>query len=92
MDLPSLDRYRQQYSNSNSKALNNSNSTVSPISEVFESLSDCIPDDDYRPFYVAKYKSLGHVKFIWLANKARAGSDSPARLFFWMLKNPDLVR
>lgn len=91
MDLPNLDRYAQQYSNSNKQSLSNSNSTVS-ISEVFESLSDLIPDDDYRPFYVSRYKALGYHKFMWLAGKARAGGRDAARLFFWMLKNPDVVR
>lgn len=80
-----------QYSNSRLSSLNNSNSTVS-VSEVFQSLSDLIPDDDYRPFYVSKYKTLGYHKFMWLAGKARAGGSDPARLFFWMLKNPDVVR
>lgn len=88
MDIP------QQYSNSSSKELNHSNSTVQlSVSEVFSNLTDVIkPDDDYIPFYIKKYKELGHLKFMWLVGKARAGSDTPDRLFFWMLKNPDLVR
>lgn len=77
-----------QYSNSIPKGINNSNSTVS---EVFSNLVDLIPEDDYRPFYVSRYKKLGYKRFMELANKARAGRD-PKRLFFWMLKNNQVVR
>lgn len=79
-----------QYSNSNLTKLSNSNSTVS-VREVFVNLTDLIPDDDYKPFYVSKYNRLGYVRFMELANKARAGK-TPQRLFFWMLKNNELVK
>lgn len=79
-----------QYSNSNLKSKEYSNSTVS-VGEVLTNLVDIIPDDDYRPFYVSRYKTLGYKRFMELANKARAGKNPP-RLFFWMLKNNELVR
>lgn len=80
----------KQYSNSKLNNLNNSNSTVD-IYTVFSNLTDIIPDDDYKPFYVSKYKALGYKRFMELANKARTGKD-PARLFFWMLKNNKLIK
>lgn len=81
----------QQYSNSSSKEPKNTVTVT--VSEVFKNLTDVIkPEDDYMPFYVKKYRSLGHARFMWLVGRARAGSDTPDRLFFWMLKNPDLVR
>lgn len=79
-----------QYSNSKFNKLNNSNSTVS--SKVIKSLSDVIPDDGYYPFYLKKLRELGNERFVELANKARAGSDTPVRLFCWMLKNNELVK
>lgn len=88
MEIPS------KYSNSNSKKeeLNNSNSnSKNTPQDLFVNLADVIPVDEYMPFYVAKLKKLGSTRFIELANKARRG-DNPARLFFWMLKNNELVR
>jgi len=60
-------RYRQQYSNSSSKELNNSNSTVQlSTSEVFTNLTDLIkPEDSYMPYYCKRYKDLGYERFIW---------------------------
>jgi len=84
---------RQQYSNSSLTKLNNSNSTVNSTvtcREVFSNLSDVIPNDDYMPFYVSQYKRLGVKRFVELANKARKGRE-PKRLFFWLLKNNDIV-
>lgn len=78
-----------QYSNSKLNKFNYSNSTVS-IGIVFNNLADIIPEDDYKPFYVSKYKTLGYKRFLELANKARGGKN-PARLFFWMLKNNEVV-
>jgi len=70
--------------------VNNSNSTVT-VADVFINLIDIIPDDEYKPFYVKRYKELGYNRFMELANKARAGR-APARLFFWMLKNNEIVK
>lgn len=72
------------------KNLNNSNSTVNSTT-VLRNLSDVIPDDGYYPFYLRKLNHLGYERFMELANKARAGSDTPAKLFCWMLKNNQLV-
>lgn len=60
--------------------------------EMFRSMNDVIPDDGYYPFYSNKLKELGSKKFVWLANRARKTSDTPARLFCWMLKNSEKVR
>ena len=79
-----------KYSNSNLPLVNNSNSTVT-VADVFINLIDIIPDDEYKPFYVKRYKELGYNRFMELANKARAGR-APARLFFWMLKNNEIVK
>lgn len=89
--LEEIIKSKTQYSNSSSKELNYSNSTVS-IKTVFSNLADVIPDDDYKPFYVSRYKQLGYDRFVALANKARASGKDPARLFFWMLKNESIVR
>ena len=79
-----------QYSTVNN---NLNNSTVQlPISEIFKNLTDLIPDDGYKPFYNRKYQQLGYERFMELAQKARAGSDTPQRLFCWMLKNHELVK
>lgn len=74
------------YSNSN---INKFNTTVTVI-EVINNLSDVIPVDDYMPFYISKYHMLGYKRFVELANKARKGDD-PKRLFFWFLKNNEIV-
>lgn len=76
-----------------SKFTSVNNSTVQlPVIEVLKSLSDVIPDDGYYPFYQRHYKRLGSKRFMELVAKARAGSDTPAKLFCWMLKNDELVR
>lgn len=80
-----------QYSNSNLSKINNSNSTVE-ASKLIKNLSDIIPNDGYTGFYLNKYRLLGRERFLELAQKARAGSDTPAKLFAWMLKNNDIVR
>ncbi len=94
MDLKTiLEQHSKKHSNSNSK-LNNINYSNSTVGEVFANLSDVIPQDDYMPFYVSRFKKLGVARFVELANKARQGCNSgdPKRLFFWMLKNNELVR
>ena len=64
----------------------------SRIRSIFNSLSDLIPDDGYGGFYVNRFKDLGYERFMELAQKARAGSDPPAKLFAWMLKHNELVK
>lgn len=81
-----------QYSDRSLNSLNNSDSsTTVPIGEVFKNLTDIIPMDDYMPFYVSRFNRLGYKRFMELVNKARAGNNPP-RLFFWMLKNNELVK
>lgn len=83
-----LESTLEQYSNSK---LNNLNTVTVTVKETFKNLSDVIPVDDYMPFYVNRYRHLGYKRFVELANKARAGKD-PKRLFFWMLKNNEIVK
>lgn len=81
-----------------SKIIKQNNSTVlytydsDKLIETFKNLSDLIPNDGYYPFYSSKARQLGMGRFMELAQKARAGSDTPARLFCWMLKNHELVQ
>lgn len=78
----------EQYSNSN---LNQEKNTVTvTVKQVMDNLTDVIPKDDYMPYYVSQYRKLGYKRYMELANKARRGKD-PKRLFFWMLKNNELV-
>lgn len=80
-----------QYSNSRFTKVNNSNSTVEATT-IIKNLPDVIPNDGYTGFYLNKVKELGAARFVELAQKARAGSDTPAKLFCWMLKHNELVR
>jgi len=89
VELPETIINRQQYSNSNLN-LNNSNSTVDPKT-VLLNLPDLI-HDGYEPFYIQRLNNLGYKRFMELAQKARAGSDTPQKLFSWMLKNNELVK
>lgn len=94
MAEPIGDLLPQQYSKE--IKLNNSSVQYSydsdKIIQIFKSMSDVIPDDGYYPFYSKMIRELGTHRFMELVAKARAGSDTPARLFAWMLKNPDLVK
>ncbi len=79
-----------QYSNSNSNSLEHSNSTVNSTT-VLRNISDLV-HEGYEPFYLKQLKTLGYRRFMELAGKARAGSDTPQQLFSWMLKNNEIVR
>lgn len=89
MEIPTSTR--QQYSNSSLKNLNTVTVQLS-TKDVFSNLTDVIPEDDYMPFYISRHRDLGTKRFMELANKARSGGKNPQRLFFWMLKNNELVR
>lgn len=78
-----------QYSNSSLNNLNNSNSTVD-TKVILSNISDLV-HEGYEPFYAKHLRKLGPVRFMELANKARAASDTPQRLFSWMLKNNEIV-
>lgn len=65
--------------------------TAKDILPILSNYEDLIPDD-HRGWYVKRLKEIGRDRFIELANKARAGSDTPERLFNWMLKNNEAVR
>lgn len=85
-DLKSLVN-QQQYSTVN----NNLNySTVKPL-EVLSNIPDVI-HQGYEPFYVKQLEKLGYERFMELVSRARAGSDTPQKLFSWMLKNHEQVR
>lgn len=75
-----------QFNSKQYKALSNTE-----ITRIFANLHDLIPDDGYTGFYINKLKTLGLDRFMELAQKARAGSDTPQRLFCWMLKNHENV-
>lgn len=79
---------QKQYSTVNNNNLNNS--TVS-VTTVLDNLTDVIPRDGYWPFYAKMFKQLGYSRFMELVQKARASSDTPQRLFCWMLKHNELV-
>jgi hypothetical protein len=81
---------KQQYSTVNK--INNSQYSTVDLHKVLSNLSDIIPNDGYAPFYAKRLKVLGYERFMELAAKARAGSDTPQRLFCWMLTNPELVK
>lgn len=80
-----------------SKIIKQNNSTVpytydsTKVIEILRNMPDVIPEDGYYPFYSASIRKIGTKRFIELANKARATSDTPQRLFCWMLKNNELV-
>lgn len=79
-----------QYSNSNLNNLtNHSNSTVT-TKDVLSSITDLV-HEGYEPFYAKQLRRLGTPRFMELANKARAGSETPQKLFSWMLKNNEIV-
>lgn len=78
-----------QYSNSNLK-LKNSNSTVNQT-QVLRNLTDLV-HVGYEPFYIRQLNKLGYSRFMELAGKARASSDTPQKLFSWMLKNNEIVQ
>jgi hypothetical protein len=80
----------KQYSNSNLNNLNNSNSTVEPTT-VLVNLPDLI-HEGYEPYYIKQLNRLGYARFMELAQKARAGSDTPQKLFSWMLKHNEIVQ
>lgn len=70
----------------------NSNSTVLSTVQVLSSVTDLIINDDYNPWYAKYVRQLGCSRFMELANKARAGSDTPGVLFKWMLENNQIVK
>lgn len=82
---------KRNLNNINSSTNNNISTNVNVV-DVINNLRDIIPISNscYMPFYISRLRALGYDRFIELANKARAGK-SPARLFFWMLKNNQLV-
>ena len=70
------------------------NSTVTKninYSTVLYSIEDLI-NEGYGPFYAKKLETIGYNRFMELATKARAGSDTPKRLFCWMLNHNELVK
>lgn len=62
------------------------------LKTIINNLSDVIKNDKFEGFYVNKLKELGTTRFCELANKARQSSDTPEKLFCWMLKNNTLVK
>jgi len=82
MDIPKA--VENKYSNS---TVNNKNI----ITVQYSNLTDVL-NEEYLPWYDKRRRELGDKRFIELANKARAGSDTPKILFRWMLVHPELVK
>lgn len=76
------------------KASSNYSTVDSTVSsnEVLECLNDLIPNPDYKPWYAKQLRLLGYDRFMEIVQKARAGSDTPAVLFRWMLQNNGIVK
>lgn len=92
--LQSSSRYQTVYSELKNKEYSKQYKQLSraETARIISNLTDIIPDDGYTGFYVNRLKDIGLDRFMELAKKARAGSDTPAKLFAWMLKNNELVR
>lgn len=93
-NVSSTQRYKTVYSELNKLNYSKQYKQYSnaEIARIFSNFSDIIPDDGYTGFYVNQLKRLGIERFTELVNKARATSDTPARLLCWMLKNEELVK
>lgn len=96
MELP--ESHLNKYSNNSNSSLNitnysNSNNSTVTVSAkiVLANVSDLIKDPKYNPWYVKQLRLLGNARFMELANKARAGSETPERLFKWMIENNGIV-
>lgn len=77
-----------QYSNNINTKLQYSTVEITTVLGLY---SDVIPKDGFYPFYIKMFNKLGKAQFEHLVQRARAGSDTPQRLFCWMLKHPELV-
>ncbi len=88
-----LNSYSNSTVNSDSSLnkFKNSHSTVT-TKEVLSSITDLIADPDYAPWFAKQLKRLGSTRFMELANKARAGSETPQVMFKWMLNNNEIVK
>jgi hypothetical protein len=87
---------QDRYSTSTSriKVLNYSTSTNTGTvtnQDILNNLPDLI-NPDYKPWFSRQLRLLGYDRFMELANKARAASDTPQRLFRWMIQNNELVK
>lgn len=85
MEIPEITK--KQYSTVN----NNLNYSTVEATTVLDSLPDLV-HRGYEPFYAKKLEVMGYSRFMELAQKARAASDTPQRLFSWMLKHPELIK
>lgn len=92
MQVQLPDKYTVQYSDSSSKDVNYSNSTVPSTEEVLKAITDLIPNPDFSPWYAGKLRTLGYERFMYIVGQARKSSDTPQVLFKWMLKNPGVVK
>jgi len=94
-EIASFDQVAQdKYSTSNRKAkefnYSTSHSTVL-TQDILRNIHDLI-NPDYTPWFAKQLRILGYTRFMELANKARAGSDTPKELFRWMLRNNEIVK
>lgn len=77
-----------QYSN---KPRANYSTVTVTIKVALAQTGDLIANPSYKPWFAKKAKELGTRKYLELAQKARAGSETPNVLFKWMLLNPEIV-
>lgn len=89
-DQVAQDKYSNRNSNPKELDYSTSNSTVL-TQDILKNLADLI-NPDYIPWFAKQLRILGYTRFMELANKARAGSDTPKDLFRWMLRNNEIVR
>ena len=87
MDIP-----KQQYSTVKKGSKTTVQYSIEETTDWFKNIADVVPNPDYYPWYHRRLHMIGKKRFFELVQKARAGSDKPAVLFKWMLKNPNLVR
>jgi hypothetical protein len=60
--------------------------------EILSCIADLIVNPDYKPWYGKQLRTLGYDRFMELVQKARAGSDTAATLFKWMLMHNGMVK
>lgn len=91
--MQNINQVINSYSNSTVNKTIKKQYSKTELLTLLESFRDVCPKQDgYDPHYVRQMETLGVDRFTELVNKARAGSDTPAKLFNWFLKNPTLVK
>ena len=92
MEIPETTKARLQYSTVNKTQVTTVLYSKAQASQIFNNLTDVIPNQDYHPWFRRKLNVFGLEAFMDYVAKARAGSDTPHVLFRWMLTNPEEVK